>query len=163
MSVSYLDLGLKRSAQVALDLARSSAPGIAPVGRSPLSQKADPPNGQPNAAWPPAAPAAAMPGKDAGAKPVQLPPRKPKHGRTVSFGAVNGERRENAEARAQAAGDVESGWPTQPRAQAGEPLQAPRQARAATYTRAVTSCGGRAKLQQGLLLYSHGMCSVCCI
>jgi hypothetical protein len=63
----------------------------------------------------------------AGPKHSKQPSRKSKHGRTVSFGAVTEERRQSLDGPQEVAGDVEKGWPTRPRAEAGEPLQSPRQ------------------------------------
>ena len=114
--------------QVVFDLNRSSAPGITPRGPSPLGNKAEGANGRTDQEWA----QTPAPTRGGGApKPSKQASRKSKHGRTVSFGAVTEERRQGGEGPQEAAGDVEKGWPTRPRAEAGEPLQSPRQVGAA--------------------------------
>jgi len=106
--------------QVALDLNRNSAPGIAPLSLQ--TSRVASPLGQSTARLAAAPAAAAMAVRDAAAQPAKPPQGKAKHSRAVSFGGVNSQQRESREGSPQAAGDVENGWLTRPRAEAGEQL-----------------------------------------
>ena len=119
-------------AQVALDLNRNSAPGVAPLNQrikseSPLGQPVAGQAAPAAAAAVPAAPAI-LPAGDAGAQPAKPPPRRAKHGRAVSFGGVSADRRHINEGAQPAAADVENGWLTRPGPESGEQLPASGQA-----------------------------------